>query len=121
MPTINEIIERVDLNKPNTYDENTKAFWLSRLDGQISIEILKQDPPEEYNYPEDGDKQLLVPRPFDEVYDYYLQAMIDFSNKEFANYNNSMLMYNESINNYAKWYIRNNVPKSASNFKNVMG
>lgn len=121
MPSINEVIERVDRNKPNTFDEQTKATWLARVDGRISIEILKEDPPTLYTYPDDGDKDLLVKEPFDNLYDHYLEAMIDYTNKEFANYNNSMLMYNEAMDGFAKWYIRTHVPKSASNFRNVMG
>ena len=40
MPTINEVIERNDKIKPNTYEEQTKADWLYRLDGRISKEIM---------------------------------------------------------------------------------
>ena len=120
MPTINEVIERVDKIKPNTYDEQTKATWLYRVDGRISAEIMKQDPPQEYIYPEDADKELLVPHPYDNLYDFYLQAMIDYTNKEYGNYNNSMIMYNEVIESFSKKYIRDNMPKSASNFRNVI-
>ena len=115
------MIERVDKIKPNTYDEETKATWLYRVDGRISAEVLKEEPPAQYIYPDDGDKELLIPHPYDSVYDYYLQAMISYTNKEYGDYNNAMIMYNEAIESYAKKYIRDHVPKSASNFRNVMG
>ena len=73
MPSINEVIERVDKVKPNVYDEEQKAEWLARLDGRISREILKMDLPVRYIYPEDGDKDLLVPYPYDDMYDYFLK------------------------------------------------
>ena len=121
MPTINEVIERNDKVKPNTYDETTKADWLYRLDGRISKEIMHKEPPAHYIYPDDGDKELLVPFPNDAIYDYYLQAMIDFSNKEFGTFNNSMIMFNEAMDSYAKQYIRENLPPSFYNFRNIMG
>lgn len=121
MPTINEVIERNDKVKPNSYDEAQKADWLYRLDGRISKEIMHREPPEHYVYPEDGDKELLVPFPNDAIYDYYLQAMIDFANKEFSTYNNSMAMFNEAMEAYAKQYIREHIPPSLYNFRNIMG
>jgi hypothetical protein len=120
MPTINEVINRVDKNKPNTYDAQTKANWLCKVDGRVSTEVLGQEPPIQYKYPNDGDKELIVPFPYDSLYDYYLEAMIDYSNKEFGSYNNAMILYNEAAESYAKRHIRMNRPKS-SNFKNVMG
>lgn len=121
MPTINEVIERNDKIKPNTYDEQTKAEWLYRLDGRISKEVMLCEPPAHYIYPEDGDKELLVPFPNDAIYDHYLQAMIDYTNKEFGTYNNAMMMFNEAYEAFAKQYIRENVPPSFYNFRNVMG
>ena len=121
MPTINEVIERNKAVKPDTYDETTKAEWLYRLDGRISKEIMHQEPPAHYIYPEDGDKELLVPFPYDDMYDYYLQAMIDYNNKEFKTYNNSLAMYNKAFGEYAKLYIREHKPPSYYNFRNIMG
>lgn len=121
MPTINEVIERTDRVKPNAYDDSTKADWLYRLDGRISKEIMHMDPPVRYIYPEDGDKELLVPFPNDEIYDYYLQAMIDYSNKEFGTYAKSMRMFNSAMDSYARQYIREHLPASFYNFRNIMG
>ena len=120
MPSINEVIERVDKVKPNVYDEEQKAEWLARLDGRISREILKMRDPIKYIYPEDGDKELLVPYPYDDMYDYFLKAMIDFENGEIDSYNNSLAMYEESFNSYVKLWQRENMPKSAGRFKNHM-
>jgi len=120
MPTINEVIERNDRVKPNAYSEQEKAGWLYRLDGRISSEIMHIEPPVQYQYPENGDKALLVPEPYDVVYDYYVQAMIDYYNKEYNSYNNAMIMYNDAVQNYAKYYIRENQPKSYYNFRNVL-
>ena len=45
------------------------------------------------NYPEDGDKPLLVPAPYDGLYDLYLMSKSDFYLRELDNYNNSALAY----------------------------
>lgn len=121
MPTINEVIERNDKVKPNPYGNDTKAGWLYHLDGRISKEIMHRDVPVHYEYPRDGDKELIVPFPNDIVYDYYMQAMIDFNNKEYNNFNNSMIMFNDAMEVYAKQYMRENIPKSYFNFRNITG
>lgn len=120
MPTINEVIERNDKIKPNAYSEQTKAGWLYRLDGKISAEIMHIDPPAQYQYPEDGDKELLVPEPYDEIYDYCLHTMIDYYNREINSYNNSMMMLNDAWWKFAQHYIRHNQPPSYYNFNNIM-
>jgi hypothetical protein len=120
MPTINEVIERNDKIKPNAYSNQVKAGWLYRLDSRISADIMHTDPPAEYKFPEDGDKTLLVPEPYDELYDYYVQAMIDFYNKEINSYNNSMVMYNSAVQTYARYYIQHNEPPSYYNFRSIL-
>ena len=53
-------------------------------------------------YPEDGDKPLLVGPPYDNLYDLYLMAQIDFYNREAENYNNSALAFNQAMDEYKK-------------------
>lgn len=120
MSTINQIIERVDAVKPNAYSEEQKAEWIHNLDGRISREILKENPPQKYMYPEDGDRELLAPYPHDSMYDYYVRAMIDFANKEYNSYNKSVILYNEAFEAYAKLYQREHMPKSKGGFKNLI-
>lgn len=120
MSTINEVIERVDAVRPNTYSEEQKAEWISKLDGRVSRDILKENPPKKYEYPKDGDRELLIPFPHDNIYDYYILAMIDFSNKEYVHYNNAITQYTEAFNAYAKLYQREHMPKSKGGFKNLI-
>lgn len=120
MPTINQIIEKTDRVKPNVYDEQTKADWLCRLDGRISRQVMMQDPPQQYRYPEDGDKELLAPFPFDDMYVHYLFAMIDYTNKDYGDYNNAMVMYNNVFEDFAKAWQREHLPEHSGGFKNVL-
>ena len=88
--TPNKVIERVDKNKPNTYSEEDKFAWISEVDGMVRRLVKLEDKGEPYRYPEDGDTELLVPAPFDSVYQFYVEAMIDYTNREYQNYNNSV-------------------------------
>lgn len=123
MPTINEVIERVDRIKPVVnVDDQDKARWLIELDGRILREIIQKSvhdtppdmPPAEW--PEDGDKQLLVPSPYDRLYDLYLLAQIEFAIREFGNYNNSMAAFNSLLDIYACHYRNNHMPASHGDF-----
>ena len=120
MSTINEVIERVDRVKLNGYEDAAKAGWLIELDGKLYAETMHgtgTEPPR--RYPEDGDVPLLVESPYDNLYDLYLYAMIDFNNREIANYNNSMTMFNTALDEIKKQYHRTHLPPSLEGFRNV--
>ena len=119
--TINEAITQIDSLKTNTYTPADKIAWLSRADLLIQKNIIDtHEGPEDkrfegYTEETDPDTLLLAPAPFDEMYIRYLEAQIDYSNGEYAKYNNSILMFNAAFEDYANYYNRNNMPKSAGN------
>lgn len=126
MPTINEIMERVDRVKPVAdIDDQDKARWLIQLDGRIWQEIvmksvhdtMPEEPPK--SWPEDGDKQLLVSSPYDNLYDLYVIGMMEFSMREYGNYNNTMQAFNTALGSFANWYRNTHEPVSAGGFKNI--
>ena len=132
--TPNKVIEVVDRLKPNAYSEEDKLRWISELEGMVvrlvfqwdetylaeveakykSKEIKEDEYKEILNktkpfvYPEDMDKELLIPAPFDDVYNLFLCAKIDYYNREYTNYNNSAMMFEARYTEYKKDYIRNN-------------
>ena len=123
MPTINEVIERVERIKPVVnIDDQDKARWLIELDGRIWREIVQKSehdtPPEEppKEWPEGGDKQLLVSAPYDSIYDLYLMAQMEFALREYGNYNNSMAAFNSLLDIYACHYRNNHMPVSHGDF-----
>ena len=65
------------------------------------------------------DTELMVPSPFDDIYQLYVGAMIDFHNREYDQYNNTAAMFEERLGQYEAWYIRNNPSCNRVNFKNV--
>lgn len=64
---------------------------------------FKQGP---YRYPEDGDRELLAEAPWDEMYFYYVCAMIDLRKRQYSDYNNEMELYNSLYSDYARHWRR---------------
>lgn len=62
-------------------------------------------------FPEEGDAPaLLVPAPYDSLYDLYLWSKADFVNREPENYNNSAAAYNSALDEWKKAYNRTHMP-----------
>lgn len=86
--TVEECIRFVDAVKPNAFPTEAKIAWLSQIDGKIASEIFLMAPAElaKFHYQtimDDGDKQLLVDPPYDDIYSAYLTAKVDSKNGEF--------------------------------------
>ena len=104
--TPNKAIEIIDRLKPNSYSEEDKLRWINELDGMVQRLVIQSDKGMQYSYPEDMDKELLIPDPFEDVYPLYLEAKIDYYNREYGNYNNSVMMFDARYSEYKKAYIR---------------
>ena len=104
--TPNKVIEKVDRRKPNSYSEEDKLDWINELDGMVQRLVIQTDEVEQYSYPTDLDRELLIPAPYDDVYGLFLEAKIDFYNREYSNYNNSAMMFESQFSEYKKDYIR---------------
>lgn len=107
MATIDTIITRVDEDKPNAFSKTQKVRWISILDGKISLEVFLMAPEEAkklaYSDPEDLETEPLVNFPYDELYDLWLQAQIDFYNGEANRYQNTMEMFNARYYQFVRW------------------
>ena len=109
--TINEAIAQVDRMRDNMIPNNIKIGWLSRTDHLIFDEIIAGREGagdmkfEEYNE-EDGERELLVPPPYDELYLYKLEAQIYYEQREIKKYASSMALYNQAMTEYSRKYIR---------------
>lgn len=69
-------------------------------------------------FPEEGDEpELLVPAPYDGLYDLYLWSKIDFVNREMENYNNSAAAYNAALDEWKKAYNRTHIPAGPRGFR----
>lgn len=112
-----EAINRIDSLKHNTYSNNEKLAWLSRMDSMVKRLIIDTHEDGEditftgYDDRTDLNTELLVPAPFDEMYLRWLEAQIDYTNGEYDKYNNAILMYQAAYDGYANYYNRNHMPK----------
>ena len=106
--TPNKVIEIVDRIKINSYTEEDKLRWINELEGEVQRLVFQEDEIKQYSYPDDMDTKLLIPAPFDNLYELYLSAKIDYHNKEYDLYGNSVTMFNTQYSEYKKDYIRKN-------------
>lgn len=110
--TIGEAVKQCSRMKPSQYGKEDMIRWLSQLDGQIYTEILRTHegapalPFQGYDDQTPEDTVLLAVYPYDRLYSYYLGAMVDYANAEYARYNNGMLQFNQAFQEYARWYNR---------------
>ena len=107
--TLKEIIALADELNPNAFSNDVKASWVSEAEHTVLSEIQRLAPgeiPDIYPYEAHKNDRLTLAPGDDKIYVLYLQAMIDFSNKEYAAYDNDMALFNESLDTYAKWYVR---------------
>lgn len=107
MATIEEIIKRVDETKPNDFSERIKLRWIALLDGKVATSVYLLDIAEAqkqaYVYPDDLKKEPLIEFPYDDLYDLWLGAKIDFENGEYNKYQNTMEMFNSHYNDFVRW------------------
>lgn len=120
MATMNQVIAHVDRVNPNVYTSEDKYEWMKTLDGLVAHEVLQEEAPD-YQIPRGADRELLVASPYDDIYRLYVSAMIYLHNREYEDYNNAVLVFQNRFEQYKAWYIRHNAAGKARNFRNVMG
>lgn len=116
---IEAVIHAVDTICPNQYGTPEKVKWLSDLDGQIYRDIISthQDAAVDSfdGYGPDTnleETELLIAHPYDEVYRWYLEMMIDKANGELAKYNVAASLYNQVYLSFMDYYNRTHTPIS---------
>lgn len=120
--TIMEAIHKTDDLKYNTFSQDQKVDWLSRLDSMVKTQIIDTHEGHEnvtftgYDGDTDLHTKLLVPAPFDEVYLRWMEAQIDYHNGEIDKYNISITMFNTEFETFEAWYRRNHRPITRSRF-----
>ena len=105
-----EAITRLEALKFNTYKQNDKVDWLSRLDSMVKKQIIDAHEGAEavsfsgYTADTPTETVLLVPAPYDEMYLRWLEAQIDYHNGEYDKYNNAIIMFNTIFEAYKQHY-----------------
>lgn len=93
--TVNDAIAKVKDRKPNAYSDESLVDWLNECEAMVQREIMLTVPDEiiQYDYPDDLDKELILPRPYDALYVSYIKMMIEYTQEEYNAYNNTNVMY----------------------------
>lgn len=121
--TIMEIINHLDAVKPNSYSQAEKIKWLNQVEWMIKKEIVDthegadKHPFDGYDTMSSLAKKVIAESPYDRLYIHWLEAQIDYANGEYPKYHNSMTMFNESYDEFAKWYNRAHMPLSHGGWK----
>ena len=109
--TIAEAIEKADVIRPNALTHDLKLMWVQKVNSQMA-EFMGEDIPwpiTEDEYDEDaGATELIVPDPYDELYIWYLCAMIDIAQEDTALFGNDMQLYNAANSEFRRWHRRGN-------------
>lgn len=103
--TFKQIIDYVDLVRPNPFDDDTKLKWLSEAEGIVRSEVLcrsAKDIPQSVSLT--GEPS--APMPYTRLYSYYLFSMIDFLMSDYDSYKISSEMFERAVEVYAKWHLR---------------
>ena len=112
-----DAIHKIDNLKFNTFPQDMKVGWLSRLDNMVKNQVIDTHEGGGMaftGYDSDTDimTELLIPAPYDEVYLRWMEAQIDYHNGEIDKYNISITMFNTEFEAFSNWYHRNHMPVS---------
>lgn len=114
--TIHDAINSIDELMHNTYTQENKVTWLSRVDTMVKKLVIDTHDGGEnvsfsgYNEDTDLETVLLIPEPFDEAYLRWMEAQIHYHNGEYDKYNNAVVMFNTAFDAYKSDYTRNHMP-----------
>lgn len=120
--TVNECLAKVKDRKPNAYSDESLTDRLNEIEARIQREILLKEPEDiiQYEFPGDRDKELILPKPYDSAYVYYIKMMVEFDQEEYSAYNNTMAMFNAQYQDAEKYYNKMNPNPPAIKIKNWM-
>lgn len=106
--TIREAIAYADAIQDNEFDEAIKCRWLSECEARIWRGVMLRDPMEydDYEWQYDADRELMMPPPYDELYQLYLSAKIYLAYHEAQNYQNAMAAFNKLFDQTVIWYAK---------------
>ena len=100
----------------NTYSQQNKVEWLSRLDKMVKTQIIDAHEGADnvvfngYDDSSDLNTELLVPAPHDEMYLRWMEAQIHYHNGEYDKYNNAIIMFNTAFEAFQAYYTRSHMP-----------
>lgn len=111
--TLQNAMAQANNLRPNMLPEDILAHFVHEIDCQAA-ELMELETPAQ-TWPEDA--ELLLPAPHDDVYVFYLMAMIDNLNEDAALYQNDMEIFNSKMAETRAWWRRHNKPEQRKNWR----
>lgn len=112
--TLQEALNDANMVRPNDADDAIKAKELYKgLEGKVA-DMIGIDCPE---CPFPDDAELLMPDPFDDIYQWYIMAVIDLYNEETELYANDYRVFEAKWAAAQAWYRRQTRPTNRKNWR----
>lgn len=111
--TIAQVIDNVRALKTGyDIDEEKLVRFINQVEMLIINDVVKNREGDNdivsvygnYDLTSDRDKPLLVPPPYDGMYEYFCAAQIDLMYEDSERYINDSIVYNETFANFKKWW-----------------
>lgn len=106
---VGEVLAQVNKIKPNTFDDDALLVWLNTIEAMVQTECLKVEPGSTgmitYTLPMDLDREMIMPAPYDQCYELYVESQIDYAQQEFATAQNTAALFNSAYTNALNYYV----------------
>lgn len=123
--TLDKVIERVR-NLKSGYDVSDEDIirYINEVEMEIISNVISNREGDNEivgtygNYQLDTDRgfELLVPAPYDRIYEAYCAAQIDRNYEEAERYSVDMSVYNQLRQDFGAWWFRTHAQKKRYNF-----
>ena len=105
--TIREVIEKVNDIRPNAVSDVYKLNAINKLEAMVQTEILRIPFMEQASYSlSDMDVKLIIPTPYDTLYEKYLTAEVDLEQSEYEAYQNDFVLFNKEYQEFGAFVMR---------------
>ncbi len=114
--TIAEVIAKASQYRPNNKAEDSDIIrWINEVDSRIKTDIYDAYLVPCFYIPYDmgtpTSKVLMAPVGFDRLYEYWVNASIDYLQGDTERYNQNIALFNELFEEYSGYCARNMLPK----------
>ena len=105
--TLGDLLKKVNTEKPNSFSYGYLTDRTNDVEAMVYdfLETAAEDRTY-YSWPDDKDTELVVQPPYDDVYESYIKAKIDYANEEYESYSNNQVQFNEDMSSWRAYAMR---------------
>lgn len=110
---IKDIIERVERQRPGcgvTLKDYIDTLNLLEEDIHTNI-VSAHDGAQEFVAHTSEEDALIVPDMYADLYSFWVFARLDLANEDVGGYTNNMILFNNLVNEYSRYYTRTHMPR----------